>query len=323
MPTGACPTLRQSIGLLPRPVHAIWFVKLTRKKTLIAIAAILAVAGGLFYRSRSDSQASSTTAPNNINVTGGDSNTRQASMADVLELARQARQQMSTSLNDYSARFVKQETDTSGVLTEESEILMKVQTRLRNETDDAPMRVYLKFTRPDSVNGREVIWGEDIYDGNMQVKEAGLLGLMTISLDPNGMIAMRGQRYPISEIGMVRLVEKLIERGERDVDSPDISVTITGDYRVGDVPAELIQVRRSKPAGGEDDFALAEIAYDPDRQLILSYRSFGWPQEGEHVASDDIGQLPLQESYTYHDIKTNVGLTDSDFDTSNPEYSFP
>lgn len=286
----------------------------------IAIAAAAAI--WLFYRSRSSSQASSTATPTEITVEAGESKTRIASMAEVLDLARRARETMSTTLSDYTARFVKQEIDTSGVMTEETEIVMKVQTRLRSDADDAPMRVYLRFTRPDSVKGREVIWGEDLYGGNLQVKEAGVLGLMTISLDPNGLIAMRGQRYPISEIGMVRLVEQLIERGEKDIHDPDVSVTITKDHRVGNAPAELIQVRRSKPAGGEEDFSLAEIAYDPDRQLILSYQAFGWPQSAGNGPTDS-SELPLLESYTYHDVKTNVGLTDADFETTNPEYNFP
>jgi hypothetical protein len=31
---------------------------------------------------------------------------------------------------------------------------------------------------------------------------------------------------------------------------------------------------------------------------------------------------PLIEEYTYTDIKTNVGLTDSDFDVRNRKYHF-
>ncbi len=68
---------------------------------------------------------------------------------------------------------------------------------------------------------------------------------------------------------------------------------------------------------------MAEIAYDPERQLILSYRSFGWPANAEGITSGDVAELPLLESYNYHDVKTNVGLTEADFDTKNPEYSFP
>ena len=61
---------------------------------------------------------------------------------------------------------------------------------------------------------------------------------------------------------------------------------------------------------------MAEITFDPQRMLILKYRSFGWPPE--------TGQSPpLQESYAYHDLATNVGLTDADFDPNHADYSFP
>ncbi len=238
-------------------------------------------------------------------------------MAKVLDMARAAREHMATSLDDYTARFVKQEVDASGKLAEESEMVMKVQTRLRNESDDAPMRVYLKFNSPESVAGREVIWAADLHDGQMAVHETTfLLNLKTIWLDPNGVIAMQGQRYPISEIGLVKLVEKLIERGQEDVDDPDVTVSLTEGHSIGDTATQLIQVRRAKPSEREDDFSLAEISIDPERQLILQFRSFGWPEsEG--------AEPPLIESYTYHDVKTNVGLSEQDFDPTNSEYGFP
>ncbi|MCG8650942.1 MAG: DUF1571 domain-containing protein, partial [Pirellulales bacterium] len=224
---------------------------------------------------------------------------------------------MSKSLNDYTARFVKQDLTPKGVLGEETEILLKVQTRLRGNTEKAAMRVYLHYLKPESKKGREVIWAEDRNDGKMAVFEPMFpFNLKTLWLDPNGMIAMQGQRHPISEIGLVRLVENLIERGEDDRDNPNVEITIVKDYRVGDQPAELIQVKRTKPIGGEDDFSLAEIAIDPERQLILSYHSFGWPEKED-------AEAPLLESYSYFDVQTNVGLTDEDFDPENPNYSFP
>ena len=246
-----------------------------------------------------------------------DSAENEVTMSDVLDMAIAARRHMAEHLDDYTARFVKQEVDTKGVLGEESELLVKVQTRLRGDTEEAPLRVYLNFQSPESAKGREVIWGEDLYDGKLAVHEVGLiLGLKTIWLDPNGIIAMQGQRYPISEIGMVRLVEKLIERGEQDRDNPDVQVTLTKDHKLDDAMTQLIQVRRSKPSGGKDDFSLAEIIIDPQRQLILTYRSFGWPEQ----AGDE---PPLLESYTYYDVQTNVGLTKEDFDTKNPNYNYP
>ena len=129
-------------------------------------------------------------------------------MSDVLDMAKSARLHLSTTLNDYTARFVKQEQDASGTLAPESEILMKVQTRCRNEKNDAPMRVYLAFNKPQNLKGREVIWGADLFDGTMAVHEVGLLlGLKTLWLDPTGFLAMQGQRYPISEIGIMKLID--------------------------------------------------------------------------------------------------------------------
>ena len=51
----------------------------------------------------------------------------------------------------------------------------------------------------------------------MIAHEGGTAGkyLPTVWIKPNGIIAMRGQRYPITEVGIENLVLKLIERGER------------------------------------------------------------------------------------------------------------
>ncbi len=108
----------------------------------------------------------------------------------------------------------------------------------------------------------------------------------------------------------------MIERGEKDRDNPDIRVTLTEGHRFDDLNTQFIRVHRAKPSGESDDFSLAEIIIDPARQLILSFRSFGWPA----VKGDP---PPVLESYTYHDVQTNVGLTDADFDTKNPAYNFP
>ena len=288
-----------------------------QKKRLFAVCVVIGMIGSYtFYRmKRSDSDQMATATP--TTVQNDTQKTQAMTMSDVLDMAQAARDHLATSLNDYTARFVKQERDNNGQLGPETEILMKVQTCLRNESDDAPKRVYLKFSSPNDVKGREVIWGEDLYDGQMAVHEVGLLlSLKTLWLDPNGIFAMQGQRYPISEIGLVKLVEKLIERGEKDRHNTAIHITYTTNHRFGETDTDLIQIQRTEPSNTEDDFSLAEVIIDPERQLILSYRAFGWAEEGG-------GEPPLLESYTYHDVQTNVGLSREDFDPNNPNYKFP
>ncbi|MEM6691305.1 MAG: DUF1571 domain-containing protein [Planctomycetota bacterium] len=235
------------------------------------------------------------------------------SLEDVIERAESSLRTLSSSLKDYTATFVKRDPDDDGKAKPETSIEIKTQTRTRNETNDAPRRVFLRFLSPDDVAGRKVIWGEDLYDGDMAVHETGLLlGWKTLYLPPEGMLAMQGQNYPISEIGIIKLTETLIERGKADLGKPGISVTSGTDQWNG-LDVERIVISRSSPSGEESDFSRAEIVIDPEREIVLAYRSYGWPIE----------QGELIESYEYRNFEMNVGLSDFDFDVKNPSYGFP
>ena len=96
-------------------------------------------------------------------------------------------------------------------------------TKVRNRKHEngiikVPFSVYLNFLKPATVKGREVIFFECSNNGNITAHEGGMRGrfLPTMSLDPHGMLAMQGQRYPITDFGFENLVVKLIEKGERD-----------------------------------------------------------------------------------------------------------
>lgn len=288
-----------------------------RKRFILFVILILAIGVGFAqrYSRRTDAEAVDAL-PVVIEQENQESEDKPMTMSDVLDLARQARQHMTDHLDDYTARFVKQDRDVNGVLGEQIEMLMKVQTRLRGDSEGAPLRVYMKFLAPESKKGREVIWGEDLFDRKICVHGTGILGIKKLWLRPTGFLAMQGERFPITEVGMVRLMEKVILRGGQDLSNPNIEINVVPDYEIDGTTAELLQIRCSKPRGGKDDFSLAEVAIDRQRMLILMFRSFGWPETDEEDA-------PLLESYTYHDIETNVGLTDEDFNPDNPNYNYP
>jgi hypothetical protein len=251
---------------------------------------------------------------------GGDPSPSQEislSIDDVLQRASVAVDQMSQTLFDYSGVFVKRERSPEGVLGDPMRIEIKSQTRFRQSEGKAAMRVFLNFKEPQKVAGRKVIWGEDLYDGQIAVHEVGfLLNLKTIWLDPNGILAMQGERYPISEIGLVRLAEKLMERGNLMLKESGITVTQQSDYTFDNRNTTLYRIERARPSNEKDDFSIAEVVFDFDRNLILSYESYGWPEAG---SSD----RPLLESYQYLSVETNIGLTDQDFDVKNPAYGYP
>ena len=239
-------------------------------------------------------------------------------MDDVLTVAREALEALSGELVDYTATFVKRERGDDGEPGPESIIELKFRSRLRNETDDAPRSIFLRFVAPESVAGRKVLWVEGRNDGQMAVHEVGfLLNLKTIWLQPDGMIAMRGQKHPVWEIGIVRLIEKLVERGEA-LRGREVVVTRTEEDFDG-VDAVRYRIEPDRPAEvGPKDFSIAEVVIDPVRHLALAYRSFDWPD-----ADDPTDTPEMIESYEYRDVKVNVGLSDEDFDVANPALGFP
>ena len=276
-------------------------------------------AGGLIAASYRGTGSRSGAEPELIGRAGQSGRTVESSMDEVLQIARDALVHLYRNVDDYTATLVQQET-TAGRLSEPHEISLKVHCRHRgpNRDDSEPFRVYLRFERPASVAGREVIYAEDKYDGKLVVHEAGLLGLLTVYLDPTVMVAMRGQRYPIYEIGLTNLVKKLIERGEEDRTNPDVTVTITRDWELDGQRCDLIVVRRGQPTGQPDDFSRAEICFDRERHLPLRYAAYGWPAGSLQTA--DPADAPLMDTYPYLNVKTHVGLTESDVDHKNPDY---
>jgi len=208
---------------------------------------------------------------------------------------------------DYTAVLVKRER-VDGELGEQQYLYLKV----RHE----PFSVYLSFLGPEDVKGQEVIYIEGRNNGEMWAHGTGMKkALGTLSLNPTGMVAMQGQRYPITEIGLLNLVTRLAQVAENDSEYGECSVQFYKNATLGDRPCVCMQVVHPVPRR-EFRFHLARIYVDRQLNLPIRYESYGWPtKQGEAP--------PLLEQYTYTNLKLNAGLTDADFDTRNPNYQFP
>ena len=64
------------------------------------------------------------------------------------------------------------------------------------------------------------------------------------------------------------------------------------------------------------EFHRAEIFIDDALNIPLRYAAYHWPEKPGSK------ELPVLEEYTYLNVKLNVGLTDADFDSENPNYNF-
>ncbi len=233
-----------------------------------------------------------------------------------LDIARNGLQGCRANVNDYTALLIKRERIDDTLSPHE---YMAVKIRNRKVVDGRivqPLSVYLNFLKPSTVKGREVIYVEGKNNGNIVAHEGGFKGkfLPTVTIPPDGMLAMRGQRYPLTEIGVENLIEKLIERGERARQLPDVTCEFRKNARVKDRTCTVLQVTQPTKTPGSEFFQ-AQVFIDDAVNIPIRYVAYDWPsREGD--------PLEVIEEYNYLNLNINVGLTDADFDPYNPAYNF-
>ncbi|WP_153557567.1 DUF1571 domain-containing protein [Roseimaritima sediminicola] len=233
-----------------------------------------------------------------------------------LQIARDGLNNIRSNVRDYSAVVVKRET-INGTLTEPEFMFVKI--RNRKVVDGrlrTPFGVYLMYLKPSSVKGREVVYVEGKNEGKLIAHEGGMKGrfLPTVSLSPTGALAMRGQRYPVTEIGVENLIVKLIERGETARQYPQITCEFRKNAKLKDRACTVIQLTQPEPVS-ELEFNQAQIFIDDELNIPIRYVAYDWPKQP--------GARPgVIEEYNYLDVKLNIGLSDSDFDHNNSAYNF-
>ena len=206
-------------------------------------------------------------------------------------------------LKDYSAILAKRER-VRGRLGGYEYLFIKVR--------HSPLSVYVRFQAPTKVKGQEVVYVAGRNQGNLLAHKPHMA--VTVSLRPEGMIAMNCRRYPLTEIGLVNLVRRLVEVGEQDVHYGECEVTYFTTVKVNNRPCTVIQVVHPIPRD-VFRFHLARVFVDDELKVPIRYESYDWPREPG-------GSPRLIEEYTYLDLKLNNGFTDEDFSTENPEYQF-
>ena len=223
-----------------------------------------------------------------------------------LEIAREGLKQLRTDVRDYSCTLVKQER-VGGVLNEQEYMYTEIRNRqVQNDQVVVPFSVYMYFLKPEKCKGREVIYVEGRNNNKLVAHEANFLKTFgAVWLDPNGPIAMRGNLYPITDVGVETLILKLLEKGERDRQRGEVQVEFVRNAKLNGRVCTVLQVTHPERRP-YFDFHIAQIFIDDEINFPVRYVAYSWP-------SQPGGKPELIESYTYLNLKLNVGLTDDDF----------
>jgi hypothetical protein len=235
----------------------------------------------------------------------------------LLLVARKGLELLRESLRDYTATLERQERVGDQLMPTETITLKIRQARTAEENDGQAVAraIYTRHEAPASLQGQEAIYVEGENEGNLVAHTTGLLNIRRLYLPPNGFLAMRGSRYPMTEAGFEVLIERMLERGQRDRDHGPCQVRVDRQATLNGRPCTVFEIVHPTQEGPYD-FHIARIAIDDELNLPIHYEAHTWPTEPG-------GKPELLERYTYTNIQLNPGLPDETFSPDNPAYEFP
>lgn len=217
-----------------------------------------------------------------------------SAFVDVLEAMRRAYAQ----LDHYTATFLTQER-IDGELRPEQWVAIKFKK---------PFQVYLRWVKGRH-EGRQALYPAGADGREVLVRVPLPVGGFTVSLDPLSPRARKGNRHPITDVGIGRLVDFVAENARRGMERGEVTIEDAGQRTTFERPSHRYILHfPDHPAKGYYCMT-AVVEVDHDYRLPIYAEIFDWD-----------GQLV--ERYGYRDLRLNPGLTDEDFNPKNPDYGF-
>jgi hypothetical protein len=244
-----------------------------------------------------------------VRNSGFDEKSHAVSFPEVLELARKAQAKIDADIHDYSAVMRKRER-VSGQLPDEATFMF---VKIREK----PFSVFLHFLAPAGRVGEEVLYQEDRNNGYLQWHTTGLFrkSAGTVSLPPTGFLAMRGEMYPITRIGLRQLCNQLLDFAQKVPDPSKVRAEQFDQASVNDRACTLLKLVIPVTESGVRGY-MVRIFVDKELGVPISLEVY-------KLLNDTKAPPQLFQEYTYLDLKVNRGYGDADFDKTNPKYDFP
>jgi len=212
----------------------------------------------------------------------------------------------------YTAVFHKQER-LGGDLSE----VQKIDLKIRQST---PFAVYMKWRNGD--RGRQLLYSDEYKDGDMVVKLGGFKGrlLPGIKLNPLGSRALEESRHPVTQAGLLGMVEQMIVDRRKELSDGH-------GVRCSKLPNQKFDERDCFCFVFEYDtkqdsskYRKKVILLDAIRHIPILARNYTWTDEASEVTGEELDALTLVENYSFTQIDFSKTLTAIEFSRENPRY---
>lgn len=217
---------------------------------------------------------------------------------------------------DYLATFTRQERVKGQLLPRES-----TELKVRH----SPFSVYMKWNEGSDV-GREVLFVKGQNDGRMLVKKGGKVGEMlpTFKLEPTSDLAMKESRYPLTESGLLNLVEKILTYCERDLKLDEgLSCQFLPDQKIDGRMCYVIRTDYGC-AEVDPDYRCSILFADKETAIPLCVKNYGWSDRcgAPNSANEKLSDETLVEFYAFTGMRYQTRLPDTEFSQANANYRF-
>jgi outer membrane lipoprotein-sorting protein len=201
-------------------------------------------------------------------------------------------------VQDYTATFLKKERDPqpAGDLWPLETIELKFAR---------PFRVYMKWLAGPSA-GQEILYVDSENDNKLLVRPARRPISVWLNRDCNRL--KRRNRHVITEVGLGYLIEQLVQNVDRAWAAGVARIVDHGIEREGGTSRRKLELSVS---GSSEAYYAARTLLWIDTVMGLPVRADMFDRKGQ-----------LVESYTYNDLRINVGLGRDAFDRHNAKYRF-
>ncbi len=170
-----------------------------------------------------------------------------------------------------------------------------------------PGDIYMKWAKGPH-EGRQMLYRVG-KDDKITVKEAGILGIATVKIDPNGSLVKADTNHPLTELDMGFTIGMIYQQLSKGQKNGDIKLKFKGVENIGGKPAYVVE-SWFQNLETQGYYAAHSINWH-DKATGLPVKTASFEANGD-----------LREEFVWTNIKFNPGLTDADWDPANPEYGF-
>jgi hypothetical protein len=199
-------------------------------------------------------------------------------------------------VRDYTCTFTRQER-IGGVLGAEQVAEMKVRTQ--------PAAATVRFAKPEVAFGLEMTYAANKRDGKIRYRPGGIKATVVLVSDDDAKL-LAANRHPVTKLGVGATLDLVASVAAREKALGNGIEVFTSDFKFDGAAVTRYEIYTRRPHAHRYAHKMV-VFVNNETKLPVRFEAYDQPKSGS-------GTGELLESYSYSNVKYNVGIADAAFD---------